>query len=246
MGTEHSASAGLSPSLKLSKPLSELTADEVRAAASAALKALPAGRSTVFFVETSEESGAADEGPDTPGDSPVSKATAASRRDSPPPSHTTAANPLAGLLGGYSDDDASGGGEDSPRVRPQQREEPAQQQDEQQDLQQQEQQPEQQQPQPAKGDHMDAELASFLQELESSGLLADADADMADATQPADAAAPQQDSIAAAGEDAAAADLKAISVGLPAGWEAMWDKASGDIYYGNPTTKEVSWDRPTQ
>jgi hypothetical protein len=37
-------------------------ADEVRAAASAALKALPAGRSTVFFVDTSEESGGADEG----------------------------------------------------------------------------------------------------------------------------------------------------------------------------------------
>lgn len=61
-----------------------------------------------------------------------------------------------------SDDDASGGGEDSPRVGPQQREEPAQQQDEQQDLQQQEQQPEQQQPQPAKGDHMDAEVRADM------------------------------------------------------------------------------------
>jgi hypothetical protein len=32
-------------------------------------------------------------------------------------------------------------------------------------------------------------------------------------------------------------DLAALSVDLPPGWEAMWDKASGDIYYGNPTTK---------
>lgn len=32
-------------------------------------------------------------------------------------------------------------------------------------------------------------------------------------------------------------DLDALSVGLPAGWRAMWDKGSGDIYYGNPTTK---------
>lgn len=32
-------------------------------------------------------------------------------------------------------------------------------------------------------------------------------------------------------------DLEALSVGLPSGWVAMWDKASGDIYYGNPTTK---------
>ena len=32
-------------------------------------------------------------------------------------------------------------------------------------------------------------------------------------------------------------DLKALSVGLPPGWIAMWEKASGDVYYGNPTTK---------
>ena len=60
--------AALGPqSTKQSSTLTHLlpachAADEVRAAASAALKALPAGRSTVFFVETSEESGAADEG----------------------------------------------------------------------------------------------------------------------------------------------------------------------------------------
>jgi hypothetical protein len=32
-------------------------------------------------------------------------------------------------------------------------------------------------------------------------------------------------------------DLKALSVGLPPGWIAMWDKVSGDVYYGNPATK---------
>jgi hypothetical protein len=32
-------------------------------------------------------------------------------------------------------------------------------------------------------------------------------------------------------------DLGALSVGLPSGWQAMWDAKSGDIYYGNPTTK---------
>ena len=32
-------------------------------------------------------------------------------------------------------------------------------------------------------------------------------------------------------------DLEALSVGLPPGWKALWDKKSGEIYYGNPTTK---------
>lgn len=32
-------------------------------------------------------------------------------------------------------------------------------------------------------------------------------------------------------------DLDALSAGLPPGWRAMWDKASGDIYYGNLSTK---------
>ncbi|KXZ54170.1 hypothetical protein GPECTOR_5g267 [Gonium pectorale] len=32
-------------------------------------------------------------------------------------------------------------------------------------------------------------------------------------------------------------DLDALSAGLPAGWRAMWDKGSGDVYYGNLTTK---------
>ncbi|GAX81343.1 hypothetical protein CEUSTIGMA_g8774.t1 [Chlamydomonas eustigma] len=39
-------------------------------------------------------------------------------------------------------------------------------------------------------------------------------------------------------------DLEALSVGLPAGWKAMWEKGSGDIYYENKSTKETSWDRP--
>lgn len=32
-------------------------------------------------------------------------------------------------------------------------------------------------------------------------------------------------------------DLEALSVGLPPGWKALWDKKSGEIYYGNPSTK---------
>jgi len=32
-------------------------------------------------------------------------------------------------------------------------------------------------------------------------------------------------------------DLESLSAGLPQGWQAMWDKKTGDIYYGNPTTK---------
>ena len=32
-------------------------------------------------------------------------------------------------------------------------------------------------------------------------------------------------------------DLEVFSGGLPPGWKALWDKQSGEIYYGNPTTK---------
>ena len=32
-------------------------------------------------------------------------------------------------------------------------------------------------------------------------------------------------------------DLEALSGGLPPGWKALWDKQSGEVYYGNPTTK---------
>jgi hypothetical protein len=32
-------------------------------------------------------------------------------------------------------------------------------------------------------------------------------------------------------------DLEALSKGLPKGWKAMWDRSSGEVYYGNPSTK---------
>lgn len=32
-------------------------------------------------------------------------------------------------------------------------------------------------------------------------------------------------------------DLEALSVGLPAGWKALWDKTSKEVYYANPKTK---------
>lgn len=32
-------------------------------------------------------------------------------------------------------------------------------------------------------------------------------------------------------------DLDGLSKGLPAGWRAMWDKNTGDIYYGNLKTR---------
>ena len=32
-------------------------------------------------------------------------------------------------------------------------------------------------------------------------------------------------------------DLAALSVGLPAGWKALWDSASKELYYGCPATK---------
>ncbi|BDA46282.1 hypothetical protein COCOBI_08-3740 [Coccomyxa sp. Obi] len=40
-------------------------------------------------------------------------------------------------------------------------------------------------------------------------------------------------------------DLEALSVGLPAGWKALWDKTSKEVYYANPKTKETSWEKPT-
>ena len=39
-------------------------------------------------------------------------------------------------------------------------------------------------------------------------------------------------------------DLEALSGGLPPGWKALWDKKSGEVFYGNPATKETSWDKP--
>lgn len=32
-------------------------------------------------------------------------------------------------------------------------------------------------------------------------------------------------------------NLELLSKGLPAGWRAMWDKTSGDIYYGSLKTR---------
>ncbi len=48
------------------------------------------------------------------------------------------------------------------------------------------------------------------------------------------AAAPKQ---AAAVTYAEKPDLDALSAGLPPGWKALWDKASKELYYGNPSTK---------
>eukprot|EP00850_Spirogloea_muscicola_P021361 SM000246S08204 [mRNA] locus=s246:179826:184215:+ [translate_table: standard] len=38
--------------------------------------------------------------------------------------------------------------------------------------------------------------------------------------------------------------LQELSKGLPSGWQAFFDQASGDVYYGNLTTKATSWERP--
>lgn len=42
---------------------------------------------------------------------------------------------------------------------------------------------------------------------------------------------------ASATRSATRPDLDRLSLGLPPGWRAMWDKGSGDIYYGNLVTK---------
>ena len=36
-------------------------------------------------------------------------------------------------------------------------------------------------------------------------------------------------------------DLESLSKGLPTGWQAMLDAASGDVYYGNLSTKVGAW-----
>lgn len=40
-------------------------------------------------------------------------------------------------------------------------------------------------------------------------------------------------------------DLKELTKGLPAGWQAFWDAESCEVYYGNVKTSETSWDRPS-
>ncbi|CAM6047128.1 unnamed protein product [Sphagnum compactum] len=40
-------------------------------------------------------------------------------------------------------------------------------------------------------------------------------------------------------------DLKELSKDLPSGWQAYWDSESAEVYYGNLTTSETSWERPT-
>ena len=43
---------------------------------------------------------------------------------------------------------------------------------------------------------------------------------------------------------AAGVDLAAASAALPANWRAFYDASSGEVYYGNSTTGETSWERP--
>ncbi|KAJ4816616.1 WW domain-containing protein [Rhynchospora pubera] len=40
-------------------------------------------------------------------------------------------------------------------------------------------------------------------------------------------------------------DLGQLSVGLPPGWQAYWDESSKQVYYGNASTSETTWVRPT-
>ena len=70
-----------------------------------------------------------------------------------------------------------------------------------------------------------------------------------DATNPpkasgASGAATRTTAAADAAAAAAGVDLTAASASLPADWRAFYDAASGEVYYGNATTGETSWDRP--
>ncbi|XP_024967569.1 formin-binding protein 4 isoform X2 [Cynara cardunculus var. scolymus] len=40
-------------------------------------------------------------------------------------------------------------------------------------------------------------------------------------------------------------DLVELSKQLPSGWQAYWDEASKQVYYGNSTTSETTWTKPT-
>ncbi|XP_058009778.1 uncharacterized protein LOC110665165 isoform X2 [Hevea brasiliensis] len=41
-------------------------------------------------------------------------------------------------------------------------------------------------------------------------------------------------------------DLSELSMGLPSGWQAYWDEASKQVYYGNVITSETTWSKPTK
>ncbi|KAK8644031.1 hypothetical protein V6N13_013305 [Hibiscus sabdariffa] len=41
-------------------------------------------------------------------------------------------------------------------------------------------------------------------------------------------------------------DLDELSRGLPSGWQAYWDEASKQVYFGNVNTSETTWIRPTK
>lgn len=45
-----------------------------------------------------------------------------------------------------------------------------------------------------------------------------------------------QPSSAPAAAGSGKPDLAALAKGLPAGWQPMWDKASGEVYYGKLST----------
>jgi hypothetical protein len=109
---------------------------------------------------------------------------------------------------------------------------------------------------------MDAELASFLSELESSGLLADDDAASADAQNPQrDAQQPTAGDPAAtahtAGQDArgggaaasaggGATEQKVLGPveGAGGGWFLVLDSGSGRQYYWHRDSNEVAWTLP--